>query len=51
MRLPPNKTAKDVCQDYLTGLYKYAVERIKRQIGSDIFDASFLECWVTVPAI
>lgn len=51
IRLPPNKSASDVCRDYLTGLYEYTVERIKKHIESDVFEASPVECWVTVPAI
>ena len=51
MRLPVNKTARDVCRDYLTGLYTYTAEKIKKHIGSDVFDASPIECWITVPAI
>ena len=51
LTLPPNKTARDVCRDYLTGLYRHAIERIKKNIGPEVFDASPVECWVTVPAI
>lgn len=51
MRLPANKSARDICRDYLTGLYAYTVERIEKHIGSDVFKASPVECWITVPAI
>jgi molecular chaperone DnaK (HSP70) len=51
VRLPPNMSARDVCRDYLTGLYAYTVERIKKHIGSDVFEASPVECWITVPGI
>ena len=51
MRLPANKSARDVCRDYLAGLYTYTVERIEKHIGSDVFKASPVECWITVPAI
>lgn len=51
MRLPANKSAKSVCRDYLKGLYSHTVERIETHIGSDVFKASPVECWITVPAI
>ena len=51
MRLPPNKSAGQVCRDYLKGLYAYTVERIEKHIGRDVFNASPVECWITVPAI
>ena len=49
MRLPANKSARDVYRDYLSGLYKYTVERIEKHIGSDVFEASPVECWIIVP--
>jgi hypothetical protein len=49
--LPPKPSTREICRDYLTELYGYTIEEIKKAIGLDIFDLTPLECWVTVPAI
>ncbi|KAH8665032.1 hypothetical protein BGZ60DRAFT_432284 [Tricladium varicosporioides] len=48
--LPPGKTAKDVVTDYLSGLYKYLIERLQRH-DETTFRITPMEFWVTVPAM
>lgn len=51
MRLPSNKSAKQVCEDYLKGLSAYATQVMQRRLGSGMLEISPIECWITVPAI
>jgi hypothetical protein len=51
LQVPPGKTARDVCQDYMKGLYNYLVKTLKRRYGDERFAATPMDCWVTVPAI
>jgi hypothetical protein len=48
--LPAGKTAKEVCTDYLRGLYKYLVERLQKH-DDHTYRITPIEFWVTVPAM
>lgn len=50
LMLPVGKTALDVCIDYLTGVYKYTMQELKRTWGEAIVDATPIDFWVTMPA-
>ncbi|RDW94974.1 hypothetical protein BP5796_00737 [Coleophoma crateriformis] len=51
MRIPPEKTAEDVCEDFLDGLYRYAMVKLRASIGKEAFNKTPMECWITLPAI
>ncbi|KAK7535588.1 hypothetical protein IWX49DRAFT_602368 [Phyllosticta citricarpa] len=51
LRLPAEKSAKDVCQDYLTCLYHYTAETLSKKYSPEIYNITPVECWITVPAI
>jgi len=43
-RLPPGKTAEQVCQDYLTQVYDYVVENLKQRMTPEVFNITPIEC-------
>lgn len=51
LRLPPGKTAVDVCADYLTGVAAFAYKELSREFGEEVVAISPLEFWFTVPAV
>ncbi|EOD52620.1 putative hsp70 family protein [Neofusicoccum parvum UCRNP2] len=51
MGLPVGKSAKEVCCDFLRGVYAHIVETLTRKYSQEIYDATPVECWITVPAI
>ncbi|KAF9629605.1 putative hsp70 family protein [Lasiodiplodia theobromae] len=51
MRLPPNKSAQEVVTDYLKAIYRYLTEQLSKHFRKEVFDATPMECWLTVPAI
>ncbi|KAH6663115.1 hsp70-like protein [Halenospora varia] len=48
--LPDNKSAQDVCTDYLRGIYHHVVKKIEKP-NPVLFRVTPLEFWITVPAI
>jgi hypothetical protein len=48
--LPPGKTALQVCIDYLSGVYKYCMQELKRTWGDGMVDGTPIDFWVTMPA-
>ena len=50
-RLPKNMTAEQVCQDYLSNVYRYIVKNLKMRMGEEVFASTPMECYVTTPAI
>jgi hypothetical protein len=50
MQLPPNKTAQDVCRDYLSQVYQYAIFKLE-ELNPGALDLTPMEFWITVPAI
>ena len=50
LKLPPGKTAVDVCIDYLTGVYNYTISELNRTWGEHIVNATPIDFWVTFPA-
>lgn len=51
LKLPRDKTAKDVCTDYLHGLYEYMVSVLCKKYSPEVYAVTPVECWITVPAI
>lgn len=52
LALPPGKQAVDVVADYLTKIHNHIIGAIHEKFGgSDIFDLTPIEYWLTVPAI
>ncbi|KAF4536091.1 Heat shock protein HSP73 [Lasiodiplodia theobromae] len=51
LKLPRDKTAKDVCTDYLMGLYDYMVSVLCKKYSPEVYAVTPIECWITVPAI
>jgi hypothetical protein len=49
--LPPDKSATDVCEDYLRGIYKYLVDYLTNRYRCTTVQLTPIECWITVPAI
>ncbi|KAK0103678.1 hypothetical protein ONS95_005688 [Cadophora gregata] len=51
MRLPRFRTAPEVCEDFLRGVYEYVSAKLRRQMTDVVYDNTPMECWVTLPAI
>ncbi|KAH9223806.1 Hsp70 family protein-like protein [Leptodontidium sp. 2 PMI_412] len=51
MRLPRFRTAPEVCEDFLRGVYEYVSSKLRRQMTDIVYDNTPMECWVTLPAI
>ena len=52
LSLPQGKKAVDVVADYLSKVHEHIIEAIKEKCGgSDFFDVTPIEYWLTVPAI
>jgi hypothetical protein len=51
LRLPPGKSAEEVCADYLRCLYNYLLEVLKKPGRDKIESVTPIEFWITVPAI
>lgn len=51
LKLPRDKTANDVCTDYLMGLYDYMVGILSKKYSPEVYAVTPIECWITVPAI
>ncbi|KAK3897524.1 hypothetical protein C8A05DRAFT_19735 [Staphylotrichum tortipilum] len=49
--IPRGKTAKLVCQDFLTEVYRFVVGNLKMRMSPEVFDMTPIECYLTVPAI
>lgn len=50
MKLPPNKTAQEVCRDYLSRVYQYVNFKLE-ELYPGALDLTPMEFWITVPAI
>lgn len=51
MRLPDDRNAQSVCQDFLSEVYQYTATILKKQITPETFNITPMECWITLPAI
>jgi hypothetical protein len=51
LTLPVNKTAQDVCEDFLRELYKYTVQKLEKELSAEVFRRTPMEVWLTMPAI
>lgn len=51
LKLPRNKSAKDVVQDYLRELYLFTMGTLERELTARVVKTMPMECWITMPAI
>ncbi|CAG7995699.1 unnamed protein product [Penicillium salamii] len=52
LKLPDFKhEAREVCADFLRGVYTYTMDYLKQRLGPPIMQVTPLEFWFTVPAI
>ncbi|KAK7539979.1 hsp70-like protein [Phyllosticta citribraziliensis] len=51
MQLPPHRTAKQLCADYLAGLYEYMVAILCKKFSKEVYEITPIDLWLTVPAI
>ncbi len=51
MKLPKFRDAPGVCEDFLHEVYVYVSERFRDQLTAATYDATPMECWITLPAI
>lgn len=51
LRKPLNKTAVDICADYLTEVAKYAWKALTKRYTIEVLKATPIEFWLTVPAV
>ncbi|KAL1615733.1 hypothetical protein SLS54_008863 [Diplodia seriata] len=51
MKLPPNKSARQVCSDYLKGLHAYIVDTLRKEFSTEVYSITPVEYWITIPAI
>ncbi len=51
LQLPPFREAAGVCEDFLHEVYVYVARKLRQQMTDLIFDATPMECWITLPAI
>lgn len=50
LRLPKDKSAQAVCEDYLREVYAHMLVTLHKRYSDDILNACPMECWLTVPA-
>lgn len=48
--LPDHRDAQGVCEDFLKGIYQHVTQHIGMKIGQGLFDATPMDCWLTLPA-
>ncbi|KAK5719921.1 hypothetical protein LTR15_007194 [Elasticomyces elasticus] len=51
LRMPPGKTAIDVCTDFLSEVAKFAHSELVKVYGEHVLTVSPLEFWLTIPAV
>jgi hypothetical protein len=51
MKLPSFRDAPGVCEDFLHEVYKYVSDKLRLQMTDATYEATPMECWVTLPAI
>ncbi|OBT74750.1 hypothetical protein VF21_06621 [Pseudogymnoascus sp. 05NY08] len=51
MKLPDFRKAEEVCEDFLHELYIYLTSKLREEITENTYDATPMECWITLPAI
>jgi len=49
--LPNGKSSQQVCQDYLTHVYRFVTNNLKSRMTAAIFDVTPMECYLKMPAI
>src|SRR2546429_4670244 len=50
LRIPEEKSAEDLCQDYLIRLYQYIVDRLVRQFTKSVIDVTPIKFVLISPA-
>lgn len=48
---PINKTAVDICADYLTELIKHSYRELEKRLSKEVLVATPIDFWFTVPAV
>lgn len=51
LRRPPNKSAVDLCGDYLGHVAAFAYKALEQRLSPEVLGVSPLEFWFTVPAV
>ncbi|EME86907.1 uncharacterized protein MYCFIDRAFT_172600 [Pseudocercospora fijiensis CIRAD86] len=51
LRKPLNKTAVEICADYLTELASFAYQSLEKRVSPEVLQATPLDFWFTVPAV
>ena len=51
LKLPDFREAGGVCEDFLKELYNHFATRMRAEMTELIFEATPMECWITLPAI
>lgn len=51
MKLPRDRDAQGVCEDFLHEMYTYMSLKLRQQMSDVTFDNTPMECWITLPAI
>ncbi|KAK0647227.1 Chaperone protein DnaK [Lasiodiplodia hormozganensis] len=51
LKLPPNRSARQVCSDYLKGLHAYMVDTLCKRFSTELYSITPVEYWITIPAI
>jgi len=51
MTLPTDRSAAQVCEDYLRHVYKHVNKILEQRLGRTTREMTPLECWITLPAI
>jgi len=51
LRLPRGKSAREVCADYLTEIYRYTIQTLEQRHSPELLRITPIEFWFTVPAI
>jgi hypothetical protein len=51
MRVPKDRDAQKVCQDFLSKIYEFVMEKLEKQYTAETLAITPLECWFTMPAI
>jgi hypothetical protein len=49
--LPKNKTAQDVCDDFLRKLHQYVVVKLEKEVSPEVLQGIPMDFWFTLPVV
>jgi hypothetical protein len=49
--LPKNKTAQDVCEDFLRELHQYVVVKLEKKVSPEVLQGIPMDFWFTLPVV